>query len=140
MENNNQDKFLRDLIRKKDPESLSSDFTSRVMDRIKMEHSAADEPLLKPWIWISLAAAFVILVLVIFTVDIPFVNSFFSATGMEKISLNIFSTQFFSSFGAFFKSFHFTNISIAIVIAGGMLLLIDRLLRHRQPSSKLLMI
>ena len=141
MENDGiRDDFLRDLVRKKEKETLSPDFTSRVMGRIKMESSSANEPLLQPWVWISLAAAFVIFVIVIFTVDVPFVNSLFSATGMEKISLNIFSAQFFSSFSNFFKGIHLTSITIMIVVAAGVLLIIDRLLRHRQPSSKLLII
>ena len=139
MENNDiRDNFLKDLIRKKDQESLSPDFTSRVMNHIKIETSPVNEPLLKPWVWISMVAAFVILVVVVFAVDIPFVNSLFSATGMEKITLNIFSTQFLTSFGAFFKVFHITSISIMIVVAAGLLLALDRFLKHRHQTSNML--
>jgi hypothetical protein len=139
MENqDSRDNFLRELFQKKEKEKPSAGFTSSVMERVRLEATRQAGPLLKPGTWVLMSMGFVLFVVLIFTVNIPFVNSLFSATGMEKISLNIFSSQFISSFQAFFKEIHLTSISVMIGIAAVLLVGLDRILRHGQPSSKML--
>ncbi len=138
--NNNNDLFIRKLIRQQQPVKAPDGFTAKVMSRIQAEPALQDKPLITPIGWIALIAGIIIVIIIIFSVDIPFVNQVFSETGIQKISMNIFSQHFISSFTSIFKSIKVTSLTISIL--GGILVLVlaERFLFRKIRTVQMLII
>ena len=121
-DHNNNDLFIRKLIRRQQPVKAPDGFTGKVMSRIEAEPALTDKPLITPIGWIGIIAGIVAVSIIIFSVDIPFVTQVFSETGIQKISMNIFSQNFISSFTSIFNSIKINSLTISIV--GGILVLV----------------
>jgi hypothetical protein len=80
------------------------------------------------------------MIVMIFTVDLPFIDQMFSTKDLEKVSMNIFSAGFFESMTSFFKSLHLSNITVMIIAAAAGLALLERLLRKRFSGMNLIII
>jgi len=141
MENQHKiDEFIRKLVRKQGLEKAPDNFTEKVMARIKSNPLIDDTPLLSTGTWIAIILGVAALIVVIFTVDIPYFDQIFSATGIQKVSMNIFSAGFFNSMSAFFKGLHISSVTVVIVAAAVGLVVLERLLHKRFSESRLLMI
>jgi hypothetical protein len=139
----NQDKtddFIRKLIRKQGPEKAPDNFTEKVMSRIKNNSIIDDTPLLTTGTWIAIILGVAAMIVVIFTVDFSFFDQIFSASDIQKVSIGIFSTGFINSFTAFIKGLHLSSTTLVIFGAAAGLVVIERLLRRRFGSAKLLCI
>lgn len=135
-----QDEFIRKLVRQKRLDKAPGNFTEQVMERIKISPFIDDTPLLSTGAWIAIITGLAAMIVVIFTVDIPFFDQLFSSSSIQKVSMNIFSRGFFDTMVSFFKGLNISGISIVIVAAAGGLFLLDRLLRRRFTETGLLMI
>jgi hypothetical protein len=141
MENRERsDKFIRKLIQQQGAEKAPDHFTEMVMGKIKASPAIDDTPLLSTGTWIAIIAGLAAVITVIFAVDLPFFDKLFSSSKIQQVSMNIFTNGLFDSMSSFFKSFNFSTITLMIIIAAGGLFLLDRLLRRRFSSAKLLMI
>jgi len=139
----NQDKmdeYIRKLVREQGPVKAPANFTDKVMGRIKSSPLIDDTPLLSTGTWIAIILGLAAMIVVIFTVDMPFFDQMFSSSGIEKVSMNIFSKGFFETMVAFFKSLHISGISVVIVAAAAGLVILERLLHKRFSDTRLLMI
>jgi hypothetical protein len=136
----NQDEFIRKLILKKGIEKAPDHFTDRVMSRIKANPAADNTPILSVGTWIAIIAGLAAMVVVIFTVNIPFFDTLFSSSNVQKVSMNIFSGEFFNTMVAFFKGLKISGITVVIVAAAVGLVILDRLLRRKFSETKLLVI
>jgi hypothetical protein len=138
---NIEDDFIRDLVRKKGPESPSADFTNNVMSGIEKKGEAASSRLLPPYAWILMGLGLAGLVTVLFMVDVPYIGKIFSGPATENFRPGIiFSDQFLNTMSSFFNSFNFTSISVAILLSAFALIAVDRILRKRVMQSHMLMI
>lgn len=141
MENHNKsDEFIRKLILKKGPEKAPDNFTDKLMGRIRNNPLIDDTPLLSTGTWIAIILGVAAMIVVIFTVDMPFFDQMFSTTGIEKVSMNIFSTGFFNTMSVFFKGLHLSSVTVVIIAAAAGLVVLERLLRRRFSETMLLVI
>ena len=141
MENQHKsDEFIRKLVRKQGPEKAPDNFTEKVMGRIKASPVIDDTPLLSTGTWIAIILGVAALIVVIFTVDMPFFDQIFSTSDIQKVSMNIFSEGFFNSIVAFFKGLHISSITVVIIAAAGGLVVIERLFHKRFSEIKLLIL
>jgi uncharacterized membrane protein YjjP (DUF1212 family) len=135
-----QDEFIRNLIRKNGIEKAPDHFTDKVMGRIHATPAFDNSPLFSKGTWIAIILGMAALIVFIFSVDIPYIDQVFSSSGIQKISMNIFSGGFFGMMSAFFKSLNISSISIMIVAAAVGLLVLERLLRRRFSETRVLVI
>jgi len=141
MENQHKkDEFIRKLIRQKGLEKAPDNFTDKVMGRIKANLVIDDTPLFSTGTWIAIILGVAAMIVVIFTVDIPYFDQIFSATGIQKVSMNIFSEGFFSSIFSFIKGLQISSVTVVIIAAAAGLVLLERLLRRRFSETRLLVI
>lgn len=136
----NQDEFIRKLIRQKGPEKAPEHFTDKVMGKIQVRPALDDTPLLSPGMWIALIAGLAATITVVFMIDIPFFDRVFSSSNIEKVSMNVFSKGFFQTMASFFKSLQLSGITWMIIAAALGLVIIDRILRKRFSETGVLMI
>jgi hypothetical protein len=141
MENQHKgDKFIRELIRKTGPEKAPDNFTDRVMNRIRINPVIDDTPLLSTGSWIAIIFGVAALIVLIFTVDMPFLDQLFTSSGIQKVSMNIFTEGFFNSMAAFFKSLHLSSTTVMIIAASAGLVILERLLHRRFSETRMLII
>jgi hypothetical protein len=141
MENQHKkDEFIRRLIRQKGLEKAPDNFTDKVMNRIKASPVIDDTPLLSTGTWIAIIFGLAAMIVVIFTVDMPFLDQIFSSTGIQKVSMNIFSEGFFKSMSMFFKGLNISGTTLAIILAAVGLVILERLLHKRLSETRLLVI
>ncbi len=135
-----QDEFIRKLILKNGIEKAPDSFTDKVMEQVRATPAIDDSPLFSKGTWIAIIMGAAALIAVIFTVDIPYIDKIFTSTGIQKMSMDIFSKGFFGMMAAFFKSLNISSISIVIVIAAAGLVLLERLLRRRFTETGMLIV
>jgi hypothetical protein len=135
-----RDEFIRKLIRQKGLEKAPDNFTDKVMGRIKSNPVIDDTPLLSTGTWIAIILGVAAMIVVIFAVDIPYIDQMFSTTGIQKVSMNIFSEGFFTSFSTFIKGLHISSTTIVIIAAAAGLVGLERLFHRRFSATRLLII
>jgi hypothetical protein len=141
MENQDKrDEFIRKLVRRKGTEKVPDNFTDKVMGRIKNNNVIDDTPLLSTGTWIAIIVGLAAMIIVIFTVDMPFFDNIFSSTGIQKVSMNIFSQGFFNSIYLFFKGLNISSITVVIIAAAAGLVILERLLHRRFSETRMLII
>lgn len=135
-----QDDFIRKLILKNGIEKAPDSFTDKVMEQVRATPAIDDTPLFSKGTWITIIMGAAALIILIFTVDIPYIDKIFTSTGIQKMSMDIFSNGFFGMMAAFFKGLNISSISIVIVIAAAGLVLLERLLRRRFSETGMLIV
>ena len=136
-----QDEFIRKLIRQKGIVKAPDHFTDKVMSRIKSNPAAIDDtPLLSTGTWIAIIAGLAALIVIIFTVNIPFFDQIFSSSNIQKVSMNVFSRGFFDTMASFFRGLNISSTTVVIVAAAAGLVVLERLLHKRFSETRLLMI
>lgn len=133
-----EDDFLNGLVKLSDEEKLSEGFTQKVMAKVPKSVVVGQEEnsTIKPWHWITGAAALVGIIYFIITFDL---NSLFrqvtDVSGGEGINyLNMF-TSLMQLFSKIFSGFHFTSITLMIVISGLALYFGDMFLRKWSSNT-----
>ncbi len=135
-----QDDIIRKLVARKGLEKAPDHFTDKVMGRISPSPSSIDSPLLSKGAWIGLIVGMAAVITVIFTIDIPYLDQLFTSTGIQRVSMNIFTQGFFETMSSFVKRLNLSSISLMIVAAAAGLVVLDRLLRKRFSETGLLVI
>lgn len=133
------DDFLKRLVRQTKEETPSDDFTSRVMASIPQTTAppeSVDKPMVKPWQWLLLVAAFTGIVYFIYSVDF---GSFFNLVGTDSPEGQVNYLKTFTSamqiFSQAFSAFKLTNISLMVVISIVALYFGDRFLKSRATEA-----
>lgn len=137
---NNKDEFIRKLMALQPEDKAPEGFTARVMQKVQPEAAPEAGHYLSPLAWAGIFVGVAILIITMFFVDIPFLNNFFSSTGIEKISLDIFNGGLIDSFVKFFKQLNINAIGIAIIIGFVSLILLERLFSRRRSESRLILL
>ncbi len=132
-----EDEFLRNLVKKTETIQPSDDFTDKVMALIPKARPVEiiENNGLKPWHYVGLAAGLIAVVYFIITFDL---SSFFNQmAGTEGNGINYVSMfgNFIATFSKAFSAFHFTSISLMIVISIVVLYLGDMLLKRWSKSN-----
>lgn len=141
MENQEKrDAFIRKLVRQKGVDKAPDSFTDKVMGRIKSNPVIDDTPLLSTGTWIAIILGVAAMIVLIFTVDIPYFDQIFSSAGIQKVSMNIFTEGFFNTMAAFFKGLNISSTTVVIVLAAAGLVVLERLLHRRFSETRLLVI
>lgn len=128
------DELFRELFRQSGLEKAPEGFASKVMDAITTEEQAINA---NPWsfsgflLWGSLIFGFVCLVVAVFLIDFSFMGSIFEGVDMDGSRISQFISILGSSFVELFAGFHYSSLSIIIIIAIVALFLADRLFRRR---------
>jgi len=126
-----KDDFIKGLVGLSDEEKPSGDFTQKVMAGIPRAVVVEEENTsLKPWQWLAIAAALTGIVYFIVAFDL---NPLFrQLTNVSEDGganyLNMF-TSMIQLFSNAFSGFHFTSISVMVIISGIVLYLGDKFLR-----------
>jgi len=141
MENQDKkDEFIRKMIRQNGREKAPDHFTDKVMGRIKTNPVIDDTPLLSTGTWIAILLGIAAMIVMIFTIDMPFLDQIFSSTGIQKVSMNIFSDGFFHTMASFFKGLNISSTTVVIIAAATGLVVLERLLHKRFSETRLLII
>ncbi len=133
-----KDDFLRELIQKSSSDNPSDDFVGKIMDKVRQmpEFSDARKPV---YLYLRSLLPFILLTLTVFlflcSSDLPFGDYFFGKEFYTKTLLP-YLTVFLESFRALVSS-KFTSYAFIIMIAAGVLILIDRLLSRRTRNFSL---
>ena len=135
-----KDEFIRKLIAQQPPVKAPGGFTDRVMGKLQPEAGERHEPILSPLAWGAIIAGIAALIITLFVIDIPFISNFFSSTGIQQLSFNIFNTGFYDSFVRFFKELNVNAIGIIIVIAFISLIVVERIISRKRAAQKLIML
>jgi len=139
-QNNNHD-FIRELAGKSGLEQAPDRFTENVMARLTVTPSLAeDTPLLSRGTWIAIFLSVAALIVVIFTVDMPFIDRMFTTGRIQQISMSIITEDFLNSMTAFFQGLNFSGITVAIILAAAGLVVMERLLKRRFSQTNILVI
>jgi len=134
------DEFIRKLIVQKGVEKAPDDFTMKVMEQIRPKTVKDDTPLLSTGSWIAIIAGLAAMIVVIFTIDIPFFDQMFNSSNIEKVSMNIINKGFFDTMTAFFKGLNISSITWMIIAAALGLVILGRILRKRFTQVNMLII
>lgn len=125
------DDILRKLMKETETFGAPAGFTQQVMQKIKLEESAADDYdiswILSPRYWVMIGLGLGIAVAFIFSYDLPFITNIFEL--LEPSNLGNFSGTFIQSYQAFLRDFQFSSSALIIIISVVALFLIDRILR-----------
>jgi len=141
MENNNKkDKIIRELIHLKGYEKTPDNFTDKVMGNIKSNPVIDDTPLLSTGTWIAIFIGVAAMIVMIFTLEIPYFDQVFSSSGIQQVSMNIFSNGFLNTMSAFFKGMNISSVSVVIVAATLGLITLERLLHRKFSETRILII
>lgn len=131
-----RDRLIRELVGKVGAETPSAGFTEKLMARVKSQPAADDTPLLTRGTWISLVLAVAAVIFFIFTLDIPVFSRVFSASGMQKVSMDLFSIGFFNTMAEFFKNLEISGISLSILLAATGLALLERAIHQKITDAR----
>ncbi|MBE0646376.1 MAG: hypothetical protein IH596_01185 [Bacteroidales bacterium] len=132
-----QDDFLKDLMKKTSLESPSDDFTKNIMGRV--ETMPVYQPQKKQFFlfiksalpWIIIVVAFVLFFLFY---DLPYGKYLPGGPFLQDVLLPTFSS-FFSSFKELASS-KFYSIALVVLVCGGGLFSLERLVSHRISANR----
>ena len=141
MENNiNRDEFIRKLVGQQPVEHAPDDFTARVMEKLQPETMPSHEHILSPLAWGAIFTGIAAVIITMIFVDIPFITNFFSTTGIQQLSLDIFNGRFYESFIRFFKSLNINAIGITIVVGFISLVVIERVISRKKEAQGMMLL
>jgi len=133
-----EDEFLKNLVKKSETIQPSDDFTARVMAMIPKARPVEiiENDGLKPWHYVGLAAGLIVVIYFIITFDLSsFFNQMAGAESDGGINyVNMFG-NFIGTFSKAFSAFHFTSISLMIVISIVVLYFGDKLLKRWSKNN-----
>jgi hypothetical protein len=135
-----RDEFIRKLVSRNGLEKAPDHLTDNVMSRIKSTPAVDDTPLLSKGTWIAIIFGVAALIVLIFTVDMPYIDQLFSSTGIQRVSMNFFSEGFFHTMISFIKGLNITSTSVVIVAAAAGLVVLERLLHQKFTETRLMVI
>lgn len=135
-----RDEFIRKLVNQQVPDKAPEDFTGKVMEKINPALKPEREHILSPLAWGGIFMGIAAAIITMIFVDIPFINNFFSTTGFQKISMDIFNLGFYNSFVKFFKELNINAIGIAIVVGFLSLIIIERIISRRRAQQKIILL
>jgi hypothetical protein len=129
------DDFLRDLMNKTPLDSPSDDFLEKVMGNIQLEPNVA--PVRQPFfLWVKYAwpyaLAGLMLIIFLFTSDLPFTNVLPGKDYFVKNLLPYFGSLIGGMKNLFVHS-KYTTIGLSVLFSGGLLVMLDQLLHKRTP-------
>jgi hypothetical protein len=137
---NKRDAFIRKLVLDQDHEKAPEGFAGRVMEKLRPAGETTHEPLLGPAAWSAIILGAAALVVTMFFINIPFINNFFSSTGIQNISFNIFNSQFYTSFFKLFRELHIDATAIVILVSAVSLVIIERIISRRRSPQQLMIL
>ena len=130
---NNED-FLKELLSPREPEKAPEGFADRVMAALPAapaRQKASWWQQSNAWIWASIVAGIISLVVIAFTLDFSFMGSIFTGIRFDSSLVDTITREFGRELLGLTDGFTLSPISIIIVVALGALFLIDRLIRRR---------
>lgn len=134
------DAFLRDLIRKQEPEKAPAGFTEAVMGRLQPEAEPKAERILSTGTWaaILLGAAAVVTMFVV--IDMPFLDRIFSDGRIQRVSMDIFTNRFYESFGSILGFLKQNLVGFMIFLAFLTLVVVERLISRRRSYNAVIIL
>ncbi len=126
-----KDKVLSDLMSKTKLEKPSTDFTDKIMSKVKSEkvlNPEFNKPLLNTTMWFIIGFAMIIGISSIFFLDFSFVTNLFSQINTEKFEVITFMTNIKSYFNNIFQGIQVSSISIMLIISVVSLFFLDRII------------
>jgi hypothetical protein len=135
-----RDEFIRKIVGRQTPDKAPEGFTVKVMDKLQPDSAPVHEHILSPTAWIGIFAGIAALIITMFFVDLPFLSNFFSSTGIQKLSLDVFNGNFYESFIRFFKEMNINAIGIAIAIGFISLVFLERIISRRKAQHGLILL
>ena len=132
------DDFLRDLISRTPGKEPSSDFVEKVMGRIHEEPVLATEKkpfyLFLRYAW-PYAAIIVTVLVVLMTSDFSF-TQFIPGKNLIHDSVGPIFRNLIASFAGIFKTLKPSSLMLTVVLGGGALVLLDRVLVRKPKTPK----
>jgi len=137
--NKNNEAFLRDLLRREETERAPAGFTEAVMGRVQAAETR-HEGVLSTGTWIAILLGAAALVTTFIFIDMPFIDKLFSSSGIQRLSMNLFSNQFNTLFGSIFAFMKQNLIGFIIFLAFISLVIVERFISKKRSIPSLLII
>ena len=134
------DEFIRELIRRQEPERAPSGFTEAVMGKLQPAADPKHERIFSTGTWIAIFLGAAALVITFVFIDMPFIDKLFSSSGIQKLSMNIFTNQFYTVFGSIFTFLKQNLIGFIIFLAFLSLVIVERIISRRRPLQTLMIL
>lgn len=135
-----KDDFIKKMMVRQGIEKAPEDFTQKVMLKVKAAGPVKEPPLLSPGGWLAIVLAVAAFITMIFVVDLPFLDSMFSSTGIRQFTAGFFSGDRVQAFFGIIRGFSLNQISLIILVAAACLVVIERLISRKFFEANLLMI
>jgi hypothetical protein len=132
------DEFICELIRRQEPERAPSGFTEAVMGKLQPAAELKHERIFSAGTWIAIFLGAAALVTTFLLIDMPFIDHMFSSTGIRKMSMNIFTNQFYESFTGLLTFMKQNLIGFIIFLAFLSLVVVERIISRRRPVQTLM--
>jgi hypothetical protein len=134
------DEFIRELVRRQEPERASSGFTEAVMGKVQATIEPKPERIFSTGTWIAIFLGAAALVVTFIFIDMPFIDNLFSSDGIQKVSMNLFTNSFYDVFGSFFVFMKQNLIGFMIFLAFLSLVIVERIISRRRSVQAFLII
>lgn len=136
-EDKNNDVFFKRLFNEKSIDKAPDGFTDRVMQAIGVEEATEVQSRWSWsgwWLWGSILIAIAALITVVFIVDFSFMGSIFEGIEWDGNKLANFVQNVGSGFVNAFQGFTISSTSIVILMAIGLLIVAERVIRRRPKT------
>jgi len=136
---NNNDFFIKNLIKKSGTEKAPPDFTIKVMDKIEkseITEKQISQQFISTKSWLLMAAGFAALIALVFFVDWSFIGIDLKPESVDVQSYKKiipYFTSFVDSLGSLFSFFTKSSIPAIVILGTLSLYIIDRLLKRYAP-------
>jgi hypothetical protein len=134
------DEFIRELVRRQEPERAPSGFTEAVMGKLQPATEPKHERIFSTGTWIAIFLGAAALVTTFIFIDMPFIDKLFSSNGIQKLSMDIFTNQFYTLFGSIFTFMKQNLIGFIIFLAFLSLVIVERIISRRRPVQAMMII
>ena len=137
-EDKNNDVFFKRLFNDKNIERAPEGFADRVMQAIGVEETESVQSKWSWsgwWLWGSIFLGIAALITVVFFVDFSFMGSIFSGVELDGSRVANFVQNLGAGILNAFEGFNLSSTSIIILVAIGLLIFAERIIRKRPKTQ-----
>ena len=138
-QNNKNEDFLKNLIKKGNIEEAPIGFSDRVMAAIEIEQQTIKIEWWfrnSTWMWGSIMMGMASLIVVIFMIDFSFMGNILNGIELDGSRITQLVKYLGTGITSIIEGFRISSVTISVVVAFVALFVVDRLLR-RKPSVEM---
>ena len=138
-QNNKNEDFFKNLIKKGNIEKAPMGFSDRVMAAIETEQQTVTTEWWfrnSTWMWGSIMMGMASFIVVIFMIDFSFMGNILNGIELEGSRISQFVKYLGTGFAGIIEGFRISSVTISVIVAFAALFVVDRL-RRRKPNVEI---